>query len=885
MTFSNSIFASAVAAFWLFPVAAAGQAACDECDVSFAVDRLDTISFLCRDGSPLDAAPEFPAYSYDEDCGLPWAGFFKYTTGNMSSCEAIRPSDLPPTMGSIQVLDFTTTGLATSNAFNDNEEGLTWAVYEGNLARLFGTVQNANDPNAQFEVDLFFENGVSGETWTNNGNGINDDIANPSDVEGWTVWQLKPLMSKLVGLGNLDGIALYLTEGKADDDYRFQSGTGANGVNSNDGLGGTFDWVTCIDGVPYGGTGSSALSFSSCGTQSYACASDNDAVAHFFIGTLTGFDQLEAYVDAVDDVPPVLHNLPDDVFQNCPIDLGALDADLNVSADDECSSFDLTMDEAFVNGSCPNEFTRIRTFTATDACGRTTQHVQTVEVFDTLAPALTVPGNVAFDCDEEVIYDGAEAMDACDGFLSVVEEDPVLVNGDCPGEYTVFRTFSATDLCGNTTSGEQVILVRDLTPPVLNMPEDVVLPCGSGFVYPPATATDNCTDDNDIDIDIFNSIGTSTCPNEYVLERRFIATDLCDNYVLELQTVTVTDLDPPYFTFVPADTSYSCTESPNLAEALAQDDCSDFDMEIQIDTVGQGCQNNYDLIRTFIATDECGNMAEATQVVSVRDVEAPVILSDLDNPTVECDDIWIPQIPEATDNCSPVSWTVDVDTIGVASSGSYNLQVLYVASDACGNESSIGQTVTVVDTTPPVFISPIENTTISCDDDVPLILPDVEDNCSTVNIAWEDNLETDVAPGVDELTRTFSVTDVQGNVSTAVQVISIVDNVPPSFIVVPSDYSTECSDEIIFADPTASDNCGEVLISETRAVIDGNAIGNYTVVRTFTATDDAGNSTSAQQTITVQDTTAPELSIPGLHFRVRCGLDLTTPLLLTTAAR
>ena len=51
------------------------------------------------------------------------------------------------------------------------------------------------------------------------------------------------------------------------------------------------------------------------------------------------------------------------------------------------------------------------------------------------------------------------------------------------------------------------------------------------------------------------------------------------------------------------------------------------------------------------------------------------------------------------------------------------------------------------------------------------------------------------------------------------------------------------------------------------------AAGNYTVVRTFTATDDAGNSTEAQQTIVVADTTAPELSIPS-DYTAECSDEL-----------
>ena len=56
-------------------------------------------------------------------------------------------------------------------------------------------------------------------------------------------------------------------------------------------------------------------------------------------------------------------------------------------------------------------------------------------------------------------------------------------------------------------------------------------------------------------------------------------------------------------------------------------------------------------------------------------------------------------------------------------------------------------------------------------------------------------------------------------------------------------------------DASASDNC-DVSITVESETLAGNAAGNYTIVRTFTATDACGNSTSASQTITVEDTTA-----------------------------
>ena len=72
-------------------------------------------------------------------------------------------------------------------------------------------------------------------------------------------------------------------------------------------------------------------------------------------------------------------------------------------------------------------------------------------------------------------------------------------------------------------------------------------------------------------------------------------------------------------------------------------------------------------------------------------------------------------------------------------------------------------------------------------------------------------------------------------------------------------------------DGTASDGCGEVTIDVMSETTAGDAAGNYTIVRTFTATDDAGNSSSATQTITVQDTRRlhSHLSLPTTRWSAR----------------
>ena len=73
----------------------------------------------------------------------------------------------------------------------------------------------------------------------------------------------------------------------------------------------------------------------------------------------------------------------------------------------------------------------------------------------------------------------------------------------------------------------------------------------------------------------------------------------------------------------------------------------------------------------------------------------------------------------------------------------------------------------------------------------------------------------------------------------------------------PSEATFECSETILYPNATAIDNCGEVDLIEEQEIIEGTNPGTYTIIRTFIATDDAGNSSSNSQTINIVDTVAP----------------------------
>jgi hypothetical protein len=146
-------------------------------------------------------------------------------------------------------------------------------------------------------------------------------------------------------------------------------------------------------------------------------------------------------------------------------------------ATDACDAVDTSDDApAFFPVDCPvaGASTAVEFTTTSDSCGNSVSDSSSVTVEDTTAPVLEgVPADATVECDAVPGPPEVSAGDVCAGPLAVAfgEEETA---GECPGNYTLERTWSASDTCSNEAVEEQTLTVEDTTPPdVASSAEDL----------------------------------------------------------------------------------------------------------------------------------------------------------------------------------------------------------------------------------------------------------------------------------------------------------------------------------------------------------------------------------------------------------------------------
>jgi gliding motility-associated-like protein len=554
-----------------------------------------------------------------------------------------------------------------------------------------------------------------------------------------------------------------------------------------------------------------------------------------------------------DTISPVFESFPEDLILSCS-DIFALELPL---ATDACSIPALAWVADTTGDVNAGNFSITLTFTATDACGNAISQSQVIQYIDTTVPVFDfIPADATVACHDEIPDDMATAVDNCSAVSVTVSVDTL--QGTCPAQYTLVRTFVATDVAGNQSSTSQTIEVQDVNPPVITLPSEVDLACESSTdLLELPWVEDECSS---FALSFVESPVSGGCvhPRGQFL-REFTAVDACGNSALASQLITLIDTTPPVFTFVPEDITFSCDDPQglDLIMAQAQDNCGDVTITHEDLTTEDDGNGNFSVLRTFWASDDCGNVASASQTLVAQDITPPTFLSDVEDIIIECGQP-IPDTPvEVVDNCGEVSILVEDFNLNPDSCQGGNILRTITATDPSGNSTQESVLFQRVDTTPPSWTFFPQDSTVACNDPLPQANPTALDQCSAeVNV----DIVTEIIPGdaLGNLTilHTYTATDLCGNQTQDLWTVSVVDLEAP-VLAAPDNITVSCEDPLEVIPPSVSDECGSVTWTSADEFVQGTCSGQAAIYRTYTATDDAGNQSEDIQVITLIDTTPP----------------------------
>ena len=587
------------------------------------------------------------------------------------------------------------------------------------------------------------------------------------------------------------------------------------------------------------------------------------------------------------------------------------------TATDNCSAVTWSNDFTTLAYTCGSTSSVNVVFTATDDAGNasTTQGTFTIE--DTTAPSIdTQATNETVECDGAGnttafqswldSHGGAAASEICSSvtwshnylgdFGDGVTND--FSNG-CGATGSITVTFTATDDCGNASETQAIFTIEDTTDPTPLAKDVTVTLDATGAATMNAQAMDNGSSDGCGTVSFGASQTSFTCDDLGDNTVTLTVTDECSNSATATATVTVVDNTDPTIDVAAQDESHECDGVSNFSTELAawlannggataSDACGPLTWSYSPNpaTMSPTCGGASEVIVTFTVTDVSGNSTDTQATFSIEDTTAPAILSPATDVTVECDGLgntgdlsaWLASnggAGLAEDDCSDITWSNNFTGLGMTCAGSGAVEVIFSATDDCGNESTTMATFTIEDTTAPSSTNNAADLTLECGDagnaaTFQAWLDDnggarVEDDLCGSTVTWSSDYTFVINCGsTGSALVTFSATDNCGNATEFTATYTIEDTTPP--VALASDFTaildgngqaTITSADI---DNGSYDNCSSVSLSLDVTAFDCDDVGANDVI--LTVTDDCGQTTSSTVTVTVTaaDQDDPELS-------------------------
>ncbi len=495
-----------------------------------------------------------------------------------------------------------------------------------------------------------------------------------------------------------------------------------------------------------------------------------------------------------------------------------------------------------------------------------------IRVIDKQKPEISVcPPDVTFECSFDVdSYDASDLLEVIEcSEYSIDSYDEVVFAASCQGDTVAKynRIYIVTDEYNNSTSCTQMISLIKADLGDVTYPDKVVLDCfpepdvSPGSTGAPMIAGFEISNGLFCNLSFdFNDQTADLCSGGYKIIRTFIVTDWCANNSTTTgqQIIEVLDRTPPVVVAPPdavvSTSSSECTADINLPPAQITEDCSEI-QSVRIQWPFGTMYSNGGIIEDlpvgvydieYIVTNDCDSVGTDVIRITVEDNEPP-------NPICH----QSVAIPVASNGEAIIS----AESLDAAS------------YDNCGPVWFKAKRMTA----PGDYDCHLDgNPAHQFDDFIKLCCADIPNNKIMVILRVYDR-EPDPGPVSDS--------HLQGRWNECMMEIEVQDKIAPS-IECPSDLTVSCEfafdpdnlsvfgsiaqhplerEQICIDDPgsdppgfscpgidgLAQDNC-VAHIDET-GTVSMDSCGTGMVIRTFTATDDAGFSSSCTQYVTIKN--------------------------------
>jgi len=267
---------------------------------------------------------------------------------------------------------------------------------------------------------------------------------------------------------------------------------------------------------------------------------------------------------------------------------------------------------------------------------------------------------------------------------------------------------------------------------------------------------------------------------------------------------------------------------------------------------------------TLTATDASGNTSNASFTVSVLDTFKPNVVVN-NNLNIYLNASGVATLTTAqvnngsTDNCGITTFSLSKTTFNATNLG-LNV-VRFAASDASGNSDTVNLNVIVNDTIAPIIIARTKIIYLNAFGNAVLSSIDIDsassDNVGITTKSVNKTLFNCNDAGLNFVE--FIVGDLSGNKSSMILTVTVLDTILPIVSSIPANVSFGyCGADYSPKLPTATDNCGDVIIKQTEGITLGNKFPVGVTTNTFTFEDKSGNKITRSYTITIYPKYLPD---------------------------